>query len=52
MPLKSMMLYSCPICGNTLCGIEWEEHTGNGNKEYCCPSCGGGLNEDELVSEE
>ena len=50
MPLKSMELYSCSICGCTLTGMEWEEHTGE--KEYKCPSCGNNLNEDELHSED
>ena len=54
MALESMMLYSCPVCGNALTGLEWEDHTEQEQyaKEYCCPSCGGGLNEDELIGED
>ena len=55
MALESMMLYSCPVCGNTLIGMEWEDHpnkTVESFKEYCCPSCDRGLNEDELIGED
>lgn len=50
-----MMLYTCPICGNAMAGMEWEEHPDKAVaslKDYCCPSCGGGLNEDELIGED
>jgi DNA-directed RNA polymerase subunit RPC12/RpoP len=55
MGLESMMIYSCPICGNAMAGMEWEDSpdTAIGStKDICCPSCGGGLNEDELIGEE
>ena len=51
--LDSMMLYSCCICGETKVGMEWEEDTATADgKEYYCPVCKNGLNEDELYSEE
>jgi len=49
--LESMELYSCSVCGETISGMEWEEHTG-GDKEYKCPICKTDLNRDELYSEE
>lgn len=52
MPIESMKIYSCPICGNALIGMEWEEDTGIEGKEFRCAGCGQGLNEDELYSEE
>ena len=52
MALESMMLYSCPVCGYIMAGLEWEHHTGDGDKEYCCSGCGAGLNEDELYGED
>jgi DNA-directed RNA polymerase subunit RPC12/RpoP len=51
MPLESMYLYQCSVCGHTMAGLEWEEQTGN-LKDYKCPSCQHLLNEDELYSEE
>jgi DNA-directed RNA polymerase subunit RPC12/RpoP len=52
--LESMVLYSCAVCGNAMAGLEWEDSpdTSVGLKDYCCPSCGAGLNEDELYSED
>lgn len=54
MDLESMMLYSCSVCGNTMCGMEWEDSpsvdpTG---KDYKCPSCGYDLDAEQLLSEE
>jgi len=51
MTLESMMLYQCSVCGNAMCGIEWDEHPGQ-LKDFKCPSCLHLLNEDELYSEE
>lgn len=50
--LDIMILYSCSLCGETRAGIEWQEDTGIEGKEFRCPACGQGLNEDELYSEE
>jgi DNA-directed RNA polymerase subunit RPC12/RpoP len=47
-----MMLYSCAICGETRSGVEWQECIGKDGKDFQCPSCLEGLNEDELYSEE
>ena len=54
MPLNPMEIYSCIVCGNTLTGFEWGEHLDKSfnGKDYCCPGCGAGLNEDELKGEE
>lgn len=53
MPLESMQLYSCPVCGNSKCGIEWEDSpSSTQDKEYQCESCSHDLNEDELYSED
>lgn len=49
--IDSMKLYSCSVCGNTLSGMEWEEHAGQ-LKEFKCPSCQHMLNEDELYDED
>jgi len=51
MALESMILYSCAVCGNTLAGLEWDEHKGN-LKDFKCPECDHLLNEDELYSDE
>ena len=51
MALESMMLYSCAVCGNAMCGLEWDEHPGQ-LKDFKCPSCQHLLNEDELYPEE
>lgn len=53
MSLESMIIYTCPVCGHPLAGMEWEEHSDKSasGKEYCCPDCGAGLNEDELYGE-
>ena len=53
MSLESMMIYSCSVCGNAMAGMEWEEHSdksANG-KDYKCPDCGHGVNEDELYGD-
>ena len=50
MPLSSMEIYTCAVCGNALAGLEWEEHSAN-LKDYKCPDCGHLLNEDELYGE-
>ena len=48
-----MMLYSCSHCGETRTGMEWAEDTASAEgKEFRCPECAQGLNEDELYSEE
>ncbi|HUT81484.1 MAG TPA: hypothetical protein VMZ29_09815 [Candidatus Bathyarchaeia archaeon] len=53
MPLNNMQIYSCAVCGNALCGIEWEDCSDpEGNYEYKCRSCGHAFNEDELYSED
>jgi DNA-directed RNA polymerase subunit RPC12/RpoP len=55
MSLKGMMLYSCPVCGHPMAGMEWEEHSDKlaiSGKEFCCPDCGAGLNEDELYGKD
>lgn len=51
MTLESMMIYSCSVCGNAMCGMEWDEHEGQ-LKDFKCPSCQHLLNEDELYPEE
>jgi len=50
--IDTLMLYSCCRCGETLSGIEWHENPGKDGKDFQCPSCLEGLNEDELYSEE
>jgi len=50
--IDALMLYSCCRCGETLSGLEWHENSGGDDKEFKCPSCLEGLNEDELYSEE
>lgn len=54
MALESMMLYSCAICGNAMCGMEWEDSPSKSpsGKDYNCPSCGQDINEDELYKED
>ena len=50
--LDPNVLYSCAVCGNALSGLEWQDHPDTTHttigKEYCCPSCGHGINEDEM----
>lgn len=54
MALESMMLYSCPVCGNAMAGMEWEDNLAKTeiHKDYNCSSCGYDVNEDELVGED
>ncbi|GAG02448.1 unnamed protein product, partial [marine sediment metagenome] len=41
MALEANVLYTCENCGNTLMGIEWEEHSLSSHKDsFKCPSCG------------
>jgi DNA-directed RNA polymerase subunit RPC12/RpoP len=54
MPLEMMIVYVCSICGNAMTGMEWGEQLDKAinGKDYCCPDCGHGMNEDELYGEE
>lgn len=51
MALESMMLYECPVCGNAMCGLEWDEHKGQ-LADYKCPSCQHLSDESALIAEE
>jgi hypothetical protein len=53
--LETVYYYSCPICGKVLSGDEWHDHQAEYQsnalimgKDYQCPGCNAGLNEDEL----
>jgi len=36
MALESMMLYECPVCTHTMCGLEWDDNKGQ-LADYKCP---------------
>lgn len=51
MPINSMELFSCAICGNVLTALEWQENSIN-SKDFKCPDCEHLLNQDELYGED